>query len=156
WNYVTLRSGWNIGPFKWPADTIEQFLHSMMMPFFNQYLRNGPPANLARATIYSPAEKRWQRFDTWPTACDHRCSYPLKPLYLHPGFKPSFNPPNGSREGDSYVSDPWRPVPFLPRPVSVEDDDSWRTQLVRDQRFVEGRPDVLTYVTEALSAPLKI
>ena len=50
------RVGWNLGPFKWPADTAEEFRHSMVMPFFNQYLRNGPPANLARATIYSPAE----------------------------------------------------------------------------------------------------
>src|SRR6266404_1304686 len=54
--------GGNLGVFKWPEDTAKQFRHSMVMPFFNQYLRNGPPANLARATIYSPAEKRWQRF----------------------------------------------------------------------------------------------
>ena len=150
------RSGWNIGPFKWPADTAEQFRHSMLMPFFNQYLRNGPPANLARATIYSPAEKRWQRFDTWPTACERGCRYPLRALYLQADFKLSFNPPNGSREGDSYVSDPSKPVPYVPRPVSAEDDNSWETHLVRDQRFVDGRPDVLTYVTEALSVPLKI
>ena len=59
----------------------------MVMPFFNQYLRNGPPANLARATIYSPAEKRWQRFDTWPSACERGCAYPLKALYLQVDFK---------------------------------------------------------------------
>jgi hypothetical protein len=40
--------------------------------------------------------------------------------------------------------------------VQFSDDDSWNTWLVRDQRFVDGRPDVLTYVTEALPAPLKI
>jgi uncharacterized protein len=150
------RVGWNIGPFKWPADTAEQFRHSMVMPFFNQYLRNGPPANLARATIYSPAEKRWQRFDTWPSACERGCTYPLQALYLQADFKLSFDSPTGLREGDSYVSDPSKPVPNWPRPVNFDDADSWRTQLVRDQRFVDGRPDVLTYVTEALSAPLKI
>jgi len=150
------RVGWNIGPFKWPADTAEQFRHSMVMPFFNQYLRNGPPANLARATIYSPAEKRWQRFDSWPSACERGCRYPLKALYLQADFKLSFDSPTGLREGDSYVSDPSKPVPNWPRPVNFDDADSWRTQLVRDQRFVDGRPDVLTYVTEALSAPLKI
>ena len=153
---VRRSGGWNLGVFKWPGDTAKEFRHSMVMPFFNQYLRDGPPANLARATIYSPAEKRWQRFDTWPSACERGCTYPLKALYLQADFKLSFNRPTGLREGDSYVSDPAKPVPYLPRPLSVTDDDSWSTQLVHDQRFVDGRPDVLTYVTEALSAPLKI
>ena len=153
---VRRSGGWNLGVFKWPGDTAKEFRHSMVMPFFNQYLGDGPPANLARATIYSPAEKRWQRFDTWPSACERGCTYPLKALYLQADFKLSFNRPTGLREGDSYVSDPAKPVPYLPRPLSVTDDDSWSTQLVHDQRFVDGRPDVLTYVTEALSAPLKI
>jgi hypothetical protein len=150
------RSGaWNLGALKWPGDTAEEFRHTMLMPFFNQYLRNGPPANLARATIYSPAEKRWQRFDTWPSACERGCTYSLKALYLQADFKLSFKPPTGAGEGDSYVSDPSKPVPYVPRPVH-EADEPWRTWLVRDQRFVDGRPDVLTYVTEPLSAPLKI
>ena len=148
--------GWNLGVFKWPGDIAEQFRHSMLMPFFNQYLRNGPPANLARATIYSPAEKRWQRFDTWPSACESGCTYPLKALYLQADFKLSFKAPTGVSDGDSYVSDPSKPVPYVPRPLQFSDSDSWRTWLVRDQRFVDGRPDVLTYLTEALSAPLKI
>jgi putative CocE/NonD family hydrolase len=148
--------GWNLGVFKWPEDTAEQFRHSMVMPFFNQYLRNGPPANLARATIYSPAEKRWQRFDTWPGACESGCTNPLKALYLQADFKLSFKAPTGLRESDSYVSDPSKPVPYWPRPVQFSDNDSWRTWLVRDQRFVDGRPDVLTYVTDVLPAPLKI
>ena len=148
--------GWNTGPLRWPGDTAEQFRHDMVMPFFNQYLRNGPPADLARATLYSPAEKRWQRFDTWPSACESGCAQPLKALYLQSDFKLSFDPPRGSRQGDSYVSDPAKPVPYVPRPLHFLDRDSWRTWLVHDQRFVDGRPDVLTYVTEELSAPLKI
>ena len=129
---VGRSGGWSLGVFKWPGDTAEEFRHSMVMPFFNQYLRNGPPANLARATIYSPAEKRWQRFDTWPSACERGCAYPLKPLYLQADFKLSFNPPTGAVQGDSYVSDPSKPVPYVPRPVHFSDSDSWRTWLVRD------------------------
>jgi putative CocE/NonD family hydrolase len=148
--------GWNIGAFKWSGDTAEQFRHDMVMPFFNQYLRNGPPANLARATLYNPAEKRWQRFGTWPSACERGCAQSLKALYLRTDFKLSFNPPTGSRQGDSYVSDPAKPVPYVPRPLRFSDLDSWHTWLVGDQRFVDGRPDVLTYVSDELSAPLKI
>lgn len=157
---VRRSGGWNLGVFKWPGDTAEEFRHSMVMPFFNQYLRDGPPANLARATIYSPAEKHWQRFDTWPSACERGCAHPLRALYLQADFKLSFKPPIGSREGDSYVSDPSKPVPYVPRPVRPPDDvestRTFQTWLVRDQRFIDGRPDVLTYVTEPLSAPLKI
>ena len=36
------------------------------------------------------------------------------------------------------------------------DRDAWRRWLLVDQRFVEGRPDVLTYTSEVLSAPVHI
>ena len=54
---------------------------------------------------------------------------------------------------DEYVSDPANPVPFSPRPY---DGTNWRTWLVTDQHFVDGRPDVLTYETAPLTAPLKL
>ncbi len=65
----------------------------MVLPFFNQYLKGGPPAGLARATLYNPAENRWQRFGDWPSACPSGCSQALKPLYLQPGFGLSFDKP---------------------------------------------------------------
>jgi len=148
------REGWSLGPFKWDGDTALQFRREMVLPFFNQYLKGGPPANLARATIYNPAENRWQHFKDWPTACAKGCAHPLTPLYLQAGFGLGFGKPSG--EGDSYVSDPAKPVPYLPRPVRFSDSDQWRTWLVRDQRFVDGRPDVLMYETAPLTAPVKI
>jgi putative CocE/NonD family hydrolase len=148
--------GWNTGVLKWPGDTAEQFRHEMVMPFFNQYLKNGPPAKLARATLYEPAQKHWEHFDTWPSACEKGCAQPLKALYLQAEFSLSFDKPAGTHEGDSYVSDPAKPVPYVPRPLQFSNRDSWRTWLVHDQRFVDGRPDVLTYETAPLSAPLKI
>ena len=148
--------GWNTGVLKWPGDTAEQFRHEMVMPFFNQYLKDGPPAKLARATLYEPAQKHWEHFDTWPSACEKGCAQPLKALYLQAEFSLSFDKPTGTHQSDSYVSDPAKPVPYVPRPLQFSDRDSWRTWLVRDQRFVDGRPDVLTYETAPLSAPLKI
>ena len=57
---------------------------------------------------------------------------------------------------DEYISDPAKPVPYRPRPVDAADDIGWRTWLVTDQRFVDGRPDVLTYETEPLKQPMKL
>jgi predicted acyl esterase len=72
------------------------------------------------------------------------------------GGKLAFQAP-AAGEGDfeEYVSDP-PPVPFVPRPVRFGDRDMWTTWLVKDQRFVDGRPDVLTFITEPLTAPLRI
>jgi putative CocE/NonD family hydrolase len=148
--------GRNTGVFRWPGDTAEQFRHNIVMPFFNQHLRNGPPANLARVIVYNPVESRWQNFPTWPTACVKGCAHPMKPLYLQADFGLSFDKPTLPRQSDSYVSDPAKPVPYLPRPVRFSDGDAWKTWLVRDQRFVDGRPDVLTYATPLLTSPVKI
>ena len=69
----------------------------------------------------------------------------------------SFNPPpSGKAVGDAYASDPAKPVPYLPRPVRFADGDAWRRWLVTDQRLIADRPDVLTYETEPLTAPVRI
>ena len=150
------REGRTLGVFKWEGDTARAFRHDMVRPFFEQYLRDGPPANLTRAAVYNPAENRWDHFNDWPMACESGCSQKLKPLYLQAGFGLSFEKPGDGDEGDSYVSDPAKPVPYVPRPVRFSDRESWQTWLVRDQRFVDGRPDVLTYETAVLTQSVKI
>jgi putative CocE/NonD family hydrolase len=150
------REGWNLGPFKWDGDTALQFRRDMVVPFFNQYLKDGPPANLARATIYNPARNRWDRFNDWPAACQQGCTQGLTPIYLRADSELSFDKPQGADAGDSYVSDPAKPVPYLPRPARFADSDAWRTWLVHDQRFVDGRPDVLTYQTPVLTKSVKL
>ncbi len=144
------RDGWSLGPFKWSGDTALQFRREMVLPFFEEHLRGRGQANLARATVYNAATNRWERFDTWPIACESGCQTSLTPIYLQAEGGLGFSKP-ASAGGDSYVSDPAKPVTYLPRPVKFSDGDAWRTWLVRDQRFVDGRPDVLTYSTPALT-----
>jgi putative CocE/NonD family hydrolase len=148
--------GWDLGPFRWTGDTTYQFRHDMVLPFFNQYLKDGPPARLARATIYNPAENRWQMFDDWPGGCESGCKRGLTPVFLRSGFSLSFDAPSDAGGSDSYVSDPAKPVPYVPRPLQLSDAQQWRTWLVHDQRFVDGRPDVLMYETEPLTEAVKI
>jgi putative CocE/NonD family hydrolase len=150
------REGFSLGPFRWTGDTALQYRRDMVLPFFEEHLKGGPKADLARATVYDPALNRWERFDDWPVACQSGCARGLTPLYFQAGFGLSFDSPSGAGEGDSYVSDPSKPVPFEPRPVQFSDADAWRTWLVRDQRFVDGRTDVLTYETQPLKAPVRI
>ncbi|HTT82041.1 MAG TPA: CocE/NonD family hydrolase [Rhizomicrobium sp.] len=150
------REGWNLGPFKWDGDTAAQFRHDMVLPFFNHYLKGGPAADLARATIYNPSENHWQKFSDWPIACEKGCAHGLKPLYLQADSGLGFKKPERGGAGDSYVSDPAKPVTYLPRPVRFSDTDAWRTWLVRDQRDISDRPDVLSYETPVLTQPVKL
>ena len=60
---------------------------------------------------------------------------------------------------DALISDPAHPVPYRRRPIQATYDprgSGWSTWLTEDQRFVDGRPDVLTYRTEVLQEDLTI
>jgi putative CocE/NonD family hydrolase len=150
--------GYNLGPLKWDGDTALQFRRDVLLPFFNQYLKPGSPkADIPPVFIYNTGENHWDRLKQWPLACDQGCASPMKPLYLERDFNLSFDKPRSSgTAADAYVSDPAKPVPYIPRPVHFLDGDRWRSWLVTDQRSVADRPDVLVYQTDALTAPVRI
>jgi putative CocE/NonD family hydrolase len=141
------RNGETLGPFHWEGDTALQYRRNMLLPFFNAYLKDGAPAfTPPSVTLYDAGENRWDRYAQWPTGTN-------QPIYLQGNSSLSFGSPAAGE--DSYVSDPAKPVPHLPRPVNFE-DGRWGEYLVTDQRFVDGRPDVLTYQTEPLTQAVKV
>jgi putative CocE/NonD family hydrolase len=147
------REGRSLGPFQWNGDTAQQFREQMVMPLFDQYLRDGAPANLPAAAIYNTGENHWDRLTSWPLACERGCAAPLTPIYL--GSDGGLGFEKGTGGNDSYVSDPAKPVPHLPRPVNFG-DGRWGDWLVSDQRGVDGRTDVMTYSTPVLTAPVRV
>jgi uncharacterized protein len=149
------REGRTLGPFNWDGDTTADFREEVLLPFFNQYLKDdGPVVDTPPVLIYNTGENHWDRFKSWPLSCDTGCANKPKALYLDAKGGLSFNPPTASSEKfDEYISDPAKPVPYVSRPVT---GDKWRTWLVDDQRFVDGRPDVLTYSSEPLTAALRV
>jgi uncharacterized protein len=150
--------GFNLGPLKWEGDTALQFRRDVLKPFFDQYLKAGAPkADTPPVFIYNTGENHWDRLKEWPLACDSGCRSPMKPLYLQADFALGFDKPTASgTAADTYVSDPAKPVPYLPRPVRFSDAERWRTWLVSDQRAVADRTDVLTYQTAVLTSPIRI
>jgi uncharacterized protein len=155
------REGTSLGPLRWATDTTLDVRRDVIKPFFDQYLKEGAPkANTPPVLIYNTGENRWDRFTSWPPVCASGCAAKSKPLYLAPGFGLSFNSPSVEARSaagyDEYVSDPAKPVPYTPRPVRFSDGDAWRRWLVADQRAVEGRPDVLAYVTPPLTEAVKV
>ncbi len=164
WRHSQVNAeGATLGPLRFEGDTALQFRRDVLKPFFDQYLKDGAPkADTPPVLIYNTGENRWERFASWPLAKDKEWSLQIKPLYLGSGFGLSFAAPaaaKGAKDDpgfDEYVSDPAKPVPYIPRPIRFQDRESWRRWLVMDQRVFTDRLDVLTYVSEPLTEPLRI
>lgn len=150
--------GYSLGPLLWDGNTTYQFRRDVLLPFFNQYLLDGAPkADTPPVFIYNTGENHWDKLKSWPLSCEGKCEHKPKPLYLSADGALSFDAPSeGAVKFDEYASDPAKPVPYRPRPVSPSDGAAWQQWLVDDQRFVDGRPDVLTYISEPLTKPLRL
>ena len=147
-----------LGALQWDGDTALQFRRDVLRPFFDTYLVDGAPrAQTPPVLIYNTGENHWDRLQSWPLSCAKGCASTPKPLYLAADGGLSFDAPaqDGDRF-DEYVSDPAKPVPFVPRPIWASDREGWQRWLVADQRFVDGRPDVLTYRTAPLTKAIRV
>ena len=157
-----------IGQIRFGSDTAEYFRKRLLRPFFDHYLKDdAPPLGIAPVTAFETGTNRWLSLPTWPSACGAGCTIHAQKLYLQPAGSLSFgaSPDPGkswrsaAESFESYVADPAKPVPFLPRPIHLGGEQgamSWQTWLVSDQRDVASRTDVLSFVTEELKQPLKI
>jgi putative CocE/NonD family hydrolase len=140
--------GFDLGALTFTGDTAEEFRVKYLKPFFDYYLKDAPDPHTPHVLTYATGINRWEESPKWPMGT-------LTPLYLAEAHAAAFVAPSVSGH-DDYVSDPSKPVPFIPRPIDMNDSTQWRTWLVHDQRFVSDRPDVLVYQTEALQKPMHI
>lgn len=141
--------GSTLGPLKFEGDTALQFRLNWIKPFIDCRVKSNPQpcAPIPAAVTYATGADRWEVDSKWPAGTE-------KPLYLGANSTLSWAKPDAAGQ-DDYISDPAKPVPFLPRPIRIE-GDAWRHWLVSDQRFVDGRPDVLSYTTDVLTKPVHI
>jgi putative CocE/NonD family hydrolase len=144
-----------LGAIKFNSDTALTFRQEILRPFLDQYLKDGAPrADISPVVAFETGTNTWRRLPSWPAGCASGCTVQPTPLYLNAGLKLSFSAPEAGRAGFAeYVSDPAKPVPYRARPI---DGTSWRRWLVDDQREASGRPDVLAFVSEVLTSPVKI
>jgi len=156
-----IRDGSTLGALRFDSDTALHFRREVLRPFLDQYLRDGAPrADVAPVTAFETGTNAWRRLPAWPAGCASGCTVRRAPLYLGAGLKASFDAPKSAdAEFDEYVSDPAKPVPYRPRPIppsSHDGNQGWSRWLVDDQREASGRPDVLAFVSQVLTAPVKI
>jgi putative CocE/NonD family hydrolase len=183
WNHGGWSSGIGdrLGPIAFGAPTAWQFRQKIQAPFFAHYLKDRSAdvhkdllARASHADIrasnsgsfpevvsFRTGADVWKTYESWPPP-----GSATRRLYLRENGKLSFGPPSESAgtsprskgsSWDEYISDPFRPVPYYPRPISPHYADSrWAEWLVQDQRFVHLRPDVLSYETEPLAQDLDV
>ena len=150
-----VHGGWAHGPgrqlgrVQFQQPTAEQFQKDVLLPFFEQHLREAPPKSpIARATVFETGTNVWRRYDAWPPK-----EAKARTLYFAPGGKLSFTPPAAAQpQFDAWVSDPNKPVPFVGYTTLGVPQEF----MVSDQRFASTRPDVLTYRSDVLEEDVVI
>ena len=162
WNH----GGWNratgdkLGDIDFGTPASQYFRANILRPWFAYHLKDKGKLNQPEATTFETGSNRWTSFDSWPP----RAGVTPRNLYFRENRQLSFDasPQRTPEQFDSYVSDPAHPVPYRHRPVEPTYNPAnlggsrWSTWLVEDQRFVDNRPDVLTWETEPLKADMVI
>jgi uncharacterized protein len=144
-------AGESLGDISFGSETGVYFRDKLERPWFAFWLKDKGAQPLKEATVFQTGSDTWTSFDSWPPR-----EAATRNLYFREDGKLSFDAPkSAAEEFDSYVSDPAHPIPFRHRPVDMtypqDHPGSWYTWLVQDQRFVDNRPDVLTWQTDTLT-----
>ena len=151
-------AGSSLGDIPFGSDTSVYFRQNIEAPWFAYWLKDKGKLPLKEALTFQTGSDEWVQYDSWPPR-----QAQTRNIYMREDGALSFTAPTAASSGDqspdaafdSYVSDPAHPVPNRHRPVDMtypeDHPGAWYTWLVQDQRFVDQRPDVLTWQTPPLT-----
>jgi putative CocE/NonD family hydrolase len=165
-NFIVLgpwrHGGWaggdgsSLGNIKFDGqNTAAYFRKEIQAKWFAWYLKGKGDGKFAEAISFQTGSNQWKNYTAWPPK-----EAIEKHIYFHADGKLSFDKPTEAeaKPFDSYISDPSKPVPYRPRPVeeTYGPGSRWYTWLTDDQRFADGRPDVLTWQTDSLTEDVTV
>ena len=151
WGWVP---GDHLGNITFGSETSTYFRQEIQARWFAWYLKGKGDGNFAEAITFQTGTNIWKNYSSWPPVEAKK-----KNLYFHADGRLSFEKPTVTNDAaDSYVSDPAHPVPYRTRPIeeTYGPGSRWRTWLTEDQRFVQNRPDVLSWETDTLTEDLTV
>lgn len=142
-------AGDHLGHVAFHQQTSRFFREHIELPFLRHFLKGAEDPSLPEAFVFETGTNQWRKYGAWPPKQSNRRS-----LYFHPAGVLSFEAPAADDDGgyDEYVSDPAKPVPFIPN-IAI---GMTREHMVDDQRFSSTRTDVLVYATEPLEEDITI
>ena len=130
--------------FGWKTSRFYQ--EQVELPFFRKALKGCPDEKPVEALVFETGTNVFARFDAWPPK--------TKPTALHLAARGALSaePPGPGDAFDEWRSDPASPVPFRAG-YGMENDGEYMTA---DQRFASRRPDVMSYLTPALTEDVTV
>ncbi len=135
--------------------TATYFRQQIQAKWFAWYLKGKGDGNFAEAISFQTGSNKWMNYSAWPPK-----EAVTKNIYFQANGKLSFEKPTDAdaKGFDSYVSDPAKPVPYRARPVeeTYGPGSRWYFWLTEDQRFVDNRPDVLTWQTDTITEDVTV
>jgi uncharacterized protein len=157
WNHGgwARSDGTKLGNIDFGSNTSAYFRKNIQAPWFAYWLKDKGTQPVKEAMTFETGANEWKTWEAWPP----RDGVTRRKLYFHGDAKLSFDTPEDKREGfDSYISDPANPVPYRTRPVeeTYSEGSRWFTWLLEDQRFVQQRPDTLSWETEPLTESVTV
>jgi len=144
--------GKRLGHVRFDAKTSDYFRQHILLPFFEQHLKDGKDGKAAAAPnvrAFETGSNVWRSYSAWPPQ-----QATARTLYFGPNGTLGWQQPAGvSGAGyDEYVSDPAKPVPYIGYPATGVPKE----YMVSDQRFAVSRPDVLVYRSEVLEQDVTV
>jgi len=158
WNHGgwARTDGTKLGNIDFGSNTSAYFRKYIQAPWFAYWLKDKGTQPVKEAMTFETGANEWKTWEAWPP----REGVTPRKLYFHGDGKLSFDVPRPEEANtfDSYISDPANPVPYRTRPVeeTYSEGSRWYTWLVEDQRFVQQRPDTLSWKTEPLAENMTV
>ena len=162
--------GDHLGPYEFGSDQTKYYQQNIEAPFFKSLLWENKACKLPEATLFQTGSNTWKTYESWPPGNAKPQRWFLRTSGTLSTDEPDELTKGNGAKGNGYsefVSDPENPVPYTRRPImgfwrglpGSEDPRFGRAGKfwkVEDQRFVDGRPDVLSFVSEPLEQELEI
>lgn len=143
WSRPSATSLWDQD---WGSDTAKFYQDEVEFPFFERYLNAKPVAALPEALMFETGANVWRRYDRWPIASSATA--------MNLGADGTLSLARVAEGERTLTADPNAPTPYV---------DDWQTSkravgdwLIRDQRFLANRPDVLTWSGPVLEKDLRV
>lgn len=148
------HGSWNGGPgdnlhdIRWATKTGEDYRDKFQKPFFRHYLwQDASEPAISDATMFDLGADQWRTFEIWPPKSAENVS-----LFLSPNGLLKRSPTQTGSRHEEWVSDPMKPVPGS----AAISTGMPRQYMLEDQRFVWGRPDVISFESEVLGEDLTL
>jgi putative CocE/NonD family hydrolase len=163
WNHGQwIDSTRHLGAIQFGEPTTDEFRERYEAPFFAYYLKDEPGFSLKDTAAFESGSNRWREYTHWPPPESKSENLYLSAdgslILSSSAPQESLQEKSGTANYREFISDPANPVPYRHRPIQAtySQGSKWFTWMVEDQRFVSGRPDVVTWTTPPLDRDITV